>query len=183
MRILGISGSLRRDSYNRRLLDAARAGLPESVELTTFEGLELIPPFNEDDLAPEPVRNLREAVADADAVLISTPEYNQSIPGQLKNALDWASIPHRSNPFRGKPVAVVGTSTGLFGAVFAQAELRKVLGRMGAIVIDEELPVGQAHQAFGEDGGLADPDLAQALSDIAGLLLDSAAVAQKVLVG
>jgi chromate reductase, NAD(P)H dehydrogenase (quinone) len=99
------------------------------------------------------VRALREEIGAADAVLISTPEYNASVPGHLKNALEWSSRPFPDNALRGKPVAVVGASTGLFGAVWAQAELRKVLGSIGARVVDEELPVGQAHEAFTPDGG------------------------------
>ncbi len=173
MVVLGLSGSLRRGSYNRRLLEAAE--LPHSVTLEVYEGLADVPPYNEDSdkdsATPEAVRALRDAIAAADAVLIATPEYNTSVPGQLKNALDWASRPFPDNALRGKPVAVVGASTGLFGAVWAQAELRKVLGAIGAHVIDEELPVGQAHDAFDPDGGLADPNLRSALADLVGQLL------------
>lgn len=182
MKILGISGSLRTGSLNGRLLEAARAELPEGVEMDIYEHLEAIPPFNEDREAGEAVLHFRAAIAGADAVLISTPEYNQSIPGQLKNALDWASRPFRTNVFRNKPVAVLGASSGLFGAVFAQAELRKVLGRMGAVVVDEELPVGQAISAFDDRGGLLDPDLSAALAALVGELIDAAAGAEKVLV-
>ena len=95
-----------------------------------FDGLKAIPPYDADDdvdVAPAPVRALREAMAGADAVLIATPEYNASVPGVLKNALDWASRPHATNPLRGKPAAVVGASTGMFGAVWAQSDARKVL--------------------------------------------------------
>ena len=91
-------------------------------------------------------------------MLFATPEYNHSIPGQLKNALDWLSRPLKTSPLKGKPVAVVGASTGLFGAVWAQAELRKVLGAIGARVVDRELPVGLADDAFTADGRLADED-------------------------
>ena len=99
---------------------------------------------------------LREAIASADAVLFATPEYNASIPGQLKNALDWASRPFPENALRGKPVAVIGASTGMFGGVWAQAELRKVLGAIGARVLDRDLPVATAQRAFHEDGHLQD---------------------------
>lgn len=129
--------------------------------------------------APEAVRALREEISAADAVLISTPEYNASVPGHLKNALDWTSRPFPDNALRGKPVAVVGASTGLFGAVWAQAELRKVLGSIGARVVDEELPVGQAHEAFTTDGGLADPNLRSALAGIAERLLGEVRVGIK----
>ena len=113
-----------------------------------------MPPYDEDDdgdLAPEGARRLREAIAAADALLIATPEYNSSIPGQLKNALDWASRPFPDNVLRNKPVAVIGASTGIFGAVWAQAEVRKVLAATGARVVDIELPVAGAEEAFAGD--------------------------------
>jgi chromate reductase len=168
MRVLGLSGSLRAGSHNSRLLRAAAELLPPGSELVEFEGLKLIPPFDEDQehAAPETVVALREAVAEADAVLIATPEYNHSLPGQLKNVLDWLSRPSGKSILKGKPAAVVGATTGLFGAVWAQAEGRKVLAAMGARVVDVELPVGQAHDAFTPDGTLADPDLALAYGDL-----------------
>jgi chromate reductase len=172
MRVLGISGSLRRDSYNTRLLRAAAEALPPAVELELYDsdGLWAIPPYSEDAEAlgePESVSELKRAIADADAVLFSTPEYNSSIPGQLKNVLDWVSRPAATNPMRGKPAAVVGASTSLFGAVWAQAELRKVLGALGARVVDRELPVARAAEAFDADGTLNDPEVEQALREIA----------------
>ncbi|MGH4013669.1 MAG: NADPH-dependent FMN reductase [Pseudonocardiaceae bacterium] len=173
MVILGLCGSLRRGSYNRRLLDAAAAELPPGVKLEIFDGLANIPPYDEDSSAPETVTALREAIAAAEGVLIATPEYNASLPGQLKNVLDWVSRPFPDNVLRHKPAAVVGASTGLFGAVWAQAELRKVLTTIGAQVVDEELPVGQAHDAFAEDGGLVDPDLRIALGDLVSQLLSA----------
>jgi chromate reductase len=137
------------------MLHGAAALMPPGAELFTFDGLEQIPPFSEDreQDPPASVRALKAAIARADAVLIATPEYNGSIPGQLKNALDWVSRPVATTPLRGKPAAVVGASTSLFGAVWAQAELRKVLGTIGARVVDRELPIGQAHDAL-DDGGL-----------------------------
>src|SRR3954452_17019116 len=170
MRILAISGSLRRDSHNTRLLRAAAQMLPPGAELELFDGLAAVPPYNEDadvEPAPEAVERLRSAIARADALLISTPEYNSSIPGVLKNAIDWASRPFPDNALRGKPAAVIGASTGLFGAVWAQAELRKTLRHTGAHVLDDELPVGMADHAFGEDGGLADAELQQRLAELA----------------
>jgi chromate reductase, NAD(P)H dehydrogenase (quinone) len=172
--VLGLSGSLRQGSYNRRLLMAAERELPDGVKLEMFTGLADIPPYDEDQTAPDAVLTLREAIAAADAVLIATPEYNASLPGQLKNAVDWASRPFPDNAFRDKPVGVVGASTGLFGAVWAQAELRKVLKTIGANVLDEELPVGHADAAFGEDGGLRDPALGSALADLVRQLIDLA---------
>lgn len=161
MRILAISGSLRRDSHNSALLRAAAQLLPPGVELEQHDGLREIPPYDDDELQapPAPVQRLRDEVAAADAILISTPEYNHSIPGQLKNALDWLSRPLAETPLRAKPAAVVGASTGLFGAVWAQAETRKVLGAIGAQVLDRELPVPTAGDQFGPDGRLSDEDL------------------------
>jgi chromate reductase, NAD(P)H dehydrogenase (quinone) len=169
MRVLGLSGSLRRDSHNRALLRAAAATLPPGVELVLWDRLAELPAYDEDlDVAPvpEPVRALREAIGDADAVLIATPEYNASLPGVLKNALDWASRPYATNPLRGKPAVVVGASTGLFGAVWAQAETRKVLRTIGAQVLERELPIGQAEDAFDASGRLRDPDARAALEAI-----------------
>jgi chromate reductase, NAD(P)H dehydrogenase (quinone) len=148
MRILGISGSLRRDSHNTELLRAAATLLPSGVEFELYHGLRDIPPYDEDhDQAGEAaVLRLKERIAAADAVLFATPEYNHSIPGHLKNALDWVSRPLADTPLKGKPVAVIGASTGMFGAVWAQAELRKVLSAIGARVIDRELPVPMADE-------------------------------------
>ncbi|HEV7452019.1 MAG TPA: NAD(P)H-dependent oxidoreductase [Pseudonocardiaceae bacterium] len=174
MVVLGLFGSLRRGSYNRRLLEAAAAELPPGVTLEMFEGLAEVPPYNEDDAAPGVVRALRDAITAAGAVLIATPEYNGSVPGQLKNALDWASRPFLDNSLRNKPVAVMGASTGLFGAVWAQAELRKVLRTIGADVVEQELPVGQAHDAFTEDGSLVNPDLRSAIADLVEQLVSTA---------
>jgi chromate reductase, NAD(P)H dehydrogenase (quinone) len=181
MRVLGLSGSLRRDSHNRALLRAAAATLPPDAELVLWDRLAELPAYDEDldtAPAPEPVRALREAIAGADALLIATPEYNGSLPGALKNALDWASRPYASNPLRGKPVAVIGASTGLFGAVWAQAEARKVLKTIGAQVLERELPVGQADAAWALDGTLLDADLAAALAELVGELVGQVAPAE-----
>src|SRR5215210_2934432 len=174
MRVLAIAGSLRPDSYNRKLLLAASELLPDDVELDVFEGLKAVPPYDEDDdvePAPSAVAALRAAIAGADAVLIATPEYNASIPGALKNAIDWVSRPFATNPLRDKPVAVIGASTGLFGAVWAQAELRKVLNTIGARVLDTELAVGLADSAFDDDGGLVAPNLEEEVREVVHLLL------------
>jgi chromate reductase len=174
VRILGISGSLRRGSHNRRLLRAAGTLLPPGVELVEWDGLRDLPAFDEDleDSPPEAVREFLACVDDADALLIATPEYNASLPGALKNAIDWASRPFPENVLRSKPCAVVGASTGLFGAVWAQAEVRKTLKASGADVLDEELPVGMADMAFTEDDTLADPALAERLAQMLGELHD-----------
>lgn len=161
MRILGISGSLRRDSHNTALLRAAAELLPPGVELELFDGLKAIPPYDADEDAPElhgpAVQALKDAIERADAVLISTPEYNHSIPGVLKNALDWVSTPFPDNVLRGKPVAVIGASTGGYGGMWAQAELRKVLGLTGARVVNGDLSLARAHEHFDEAGTLAAP--------------------------
>jgi chromate reductase len=178
MRILGISGSLRRESYNTRLLRAAAAALPSGAELVHYDALAAIPPFDEDheqEGVPGPVRELRAQVASFDGLLFSTPEYNASIPGVLKNAVDWASRPFFDNSLRERPTAVIGASTGLFGAVWAQAELRKALRHAGAHVLDEELPVALAADAFAEDGRLASPELDERLRELTAALVREAA--------
>jgi chromate reductase len=156
MRILGIAGSLRAGSLNRQLLRLAAEELPEGAELEVYGGLAEIPAYDQDldDLQPDEVERLKEAIARADAILVATPEFNGSIPGQLKNAFDWVSRPLAESPIRAKPVAVIGASTSSFGGVWAQRELKKVLGIMGARVLDVELPVAKA------DRRLADPDAA-----------------------
>jgi chromate reductase len=169
MKVLAISGSLRRDSHNTALLRAAAELVPPPVELEIFDGLKAVEPYDEADdrgAGPAGAARLREAIEAADAVLIATPEYNSSIPGQLKNAIDWASRPLRDNALWGKPVAVVGASTGMFGAVWAQAEVRKAAAASGARVIEAELPVGHADGAFTGDGRLADVELRERYTEI-----------------
>jgi chromate reductase, NAD(P)H dehydrogenase (quinone) len=167
MNVLGISGSLRRGSYNTALLEAAGAVYPATIELVVWRGLADIPAFDEDlAVVPASVTALRAEIARANAILLATPEYNASVPGALKNALDWVSRPFATNPFRNKPVAVVGASQGAFGAVWAQADLRRVLTAMGARVDSRELPVARAHQAFNIEGRLRDPRLEQRLRAI-----------------
>jgi chromate reductase, NAD(P)H dehydrogenase (quinone) len=176
MRVLGIVGSLRPASYNRKLLLAAAELLPGDVSFELYPGLKAVPPYDEeDDVVPAPaaVAQLREAIAGADAILIATPEYNRSIPGQLKNAIDWVSRPAGRSVLRNKPVAVIGASTGAFGAVWAQAELRKVLAAAGARVVDGEVILGHAHRKMDEGGALLDDEvreqLVEVLSDLAGV--------------
>ena len=168
MKVLAVSGSLRSDSYNTKLLRAAERLLPAGVELEIWNGLKAVPPYDEDDdvePAPAAVAALRAAIAGADALLFATPEYNSSVPGQLKNALDWISRPLAKNPLRGKPVAVVGASAGAFGAVWAQAELRKILAAIGARVVDGELAVGHAPTRF-EGDHLVDTELREQLAEV-----------------
>ena|SRR2546426_8338131 len=176
MKVLGIAGSLRPASYNRALLVAAADFFPGDVEFELWNGLKAVPPYDEvDDVIPTPaaVARLRDALAGADAVLFATPEYNSSIPGQLKNAVDWASRPIATNVLRNKPVAVVGASTGAFGAVWAQAELRKVLAATGARVVDAEVAVGHAPQRF-DERGLKDDSLVEQLREVVDALVAEA---------
>lgn len=177
MRVLGISGSLRRGSLNSALLRAAAERLPAGAELVEFEGLGEVPPYDEDvemEATPVVVEELREAVRGADAVLIATPEYNRSIPGQLKNALDWVSRPAGKSALNGKPAAVIGASPGMFGAVWAQAELRKVLGAMGGRVVEDEMPVGHAKDLLVGDRLELSPQQSEQLEEILAELFSQA---------
>ena len=177
MRILAISGSLRADSNNTALLRALREEAPEGVNVELWNGLREIPPYDGDlDVVPgpAPVQAFRELVREVDAVFFATPEYNSSVPGALKNALDWASRPVATNSFRNKPVAVISSSAGAFGGVWAGAELRKVLGAMGARVAEAELAVGHAHEKFDDEGRLADDDVRQGLREALETLLAEA---------
>ncbi|MGE5689728.1 MAG: NADPH-dependent FMN reductase [Pseudomonadota bacterium] len=169
MKVLGVSGSLRTDSHNTRLLREAAELLGAHVEFELFDGLKAVPPYDEDDDvddAPAGAARFRAALAGADAVLFATPEYNSSVPGQLKNALDWASRPLATNPLRNVPVAVMGASNGMFGAVWAQAELRKVLAAIGARVVGDELPVGRAQMRLDEHGTLLDAELEERVREL-----------------
>lgn len=184
MRILAISGSLRRESFNAKLLRAAEELAPGGVEFSYYDELEDVPPYNEDhdtDDPPVVASRLRARIAGADAILIATPEYNYSVPGQLKTALDWASRPAGTGALAGKHVAVMGASTGMFGAVWAQAEVRKILGAAGARVVEGEVPVGHAHDRFHADGTLRDEEIKDAvaslLSDLVGAVAELRAAA------
>ena len=174
MRVLAISGSLRRDSNNTALLRALRGEAPEGVEVELWNGLKEIPPYDgDDDVVPGPpeVEEFRARVREADAVFFATPEYNSSIPGALKNALDWASRPLATNAFRNKPVAVISSSAGAFGGVWAGAELRKILGAMGARVAEAELAVGHAHDKLDDKGRVIDQEVLQGLREALDTLL------------
>ena len=177
MKVLGISGSLRRDSYNHALLREAAERLPAGAELVEFEHLREVPPYDADleaEATPPPVAELRQAMREADAFLVATPEYNHSIPGVLKNALDWASRPAGQSALTGTPAAVIGASTGMFGAVWAQAETRKVLGALGGRVLEDELPVAKAAELY-RDGRLElPPEQSQQLEEILATLVAEA---------
>jgi chromate reductase len=170
MRVLAISGSLRAASYNTALLREAARLAPPELEIELYSGLESLPPYNEDwdtDNPPAAAVRLRRAIAEADAILISTPEYNGSVPGQLKHAIDWASRPRGENAaLWGKPVAVVGASTSQYGALWAQDHARKALGLAGARVLESGVAVPQAAQHFSPDAKLTDAELRAQLGNL-----------------
>ena len=152
MKILGVSGSPRAESLNTALLREAARLAPSGVELELWDGLVDLPIYDQDleGDVPESVRRLREDWGSADAILFATPEYNGSVPGGLKNAVDWASRPKGEAALANKTVAVVGASQGQFGALWAQQDLRRILGIAGARVVGEPVPVSRAHEGFDE---------------------------------
>jgi chromate reductase len=157
-RILGIAGSLRRDSYNRAALRAAQQLAPEGVSIESFD-LEGIPPFNQDEDThpPQKVIELKSKIRSADAILIVTPEYNYSIPGVLKNAIDWASRPYGDSAWNEKPVAIIGASTGMFGTARAQYHLRQVFVFLNMYPLNQpEVMINNAAQKFDAQGNLTD---------------------------
>lgn len=175
--VFGISGSLRQSSFNSMVLKRAAAIAPEGVEFDLFADIGALPHFSEDcegELTPAIVHDFRARIADADALFVATPEYNGSMPGVLKNALDWASRPTGESVLADKPAAVVGASPGGRGAVRAQADARKVLTAIGAEVVDRELPVGSAHELFDEQGVMLDQETENGLADHVALLVESA---------
>jgi chromate reductase len=176
MRILGISGSLRAASYNTALLRAAAGLAPAGVTLDLYEGLELLPPYNEDRDTEDPpaeVARLRAEIGGADAVLFATPEYNTTMPGQMKQVVDWASRPHGPDAVLwGKPVAAIGASITDYGAMWAQDHLRKALGVSGARVLGTELAVARAQDLFSADGELTDPETRDRLATLVAELIE-----------
>jgi chromate reductase len=184
--LLGISGSLRSGSHNTGLLRAAQEELPEGVDLRIYDGLRDVPAYDEDEDDEDPpgaVSRLRGELAGSDGLLIATPEYSHSIPGQLKNALDWAARPFPGSALQFLPVAVIGASTGAFGAVWAQAEIRKVLAASGARVVDGEVALGHAHERFDERGVLLDEEARSQLRDVLGLLVEAVRLRRTAPVG
>jgi chromate reductase len=166
VKILAVSGSPRRDSHNTDLLRAAIEAAPEGVEVELWHGLGDLPLYDQDLDTTEPVesvRRLREAWGTADAILFSTPEYNGSVPGGLKNAIDWASRPVRESALTNQTVSVIGSSTGQFGAMWAQQDLRRILGAAGARVVGDELPVSRVHEKLDHQGRLLDAELYERL--------------------
>lgn len=170
-RILAVSGSLRRDSCNRKLLETATRCAPSGSRIELFGGLAEVPMFNEDLESVQPlhegVRRLREAVAGADGLLIATPEYNQSMPGVLKNAIDWLSRPLPDEVLPVKPTALMGASTGRWGTRLAQAALRQTLAATEALVMPAPmLFVRDAAQVFDDAGELRDPATRESLHEL-----------------
>jgi chromate reductase, NAD(P)H dehydrogenase (quinone) len=166
MTILALVGSLRKGSYNAAIARAAVELAPAGVDIEVYDALRQVPPYDGDEdttEAAEAVTDLRERIDAADALLVVTPEYNGSIPGVLKNAIDWASRPHRASALWGKTAAVAGATTGSYGAVWALADLRRVLGIAGARVIDAEVSVSQAHTRVDAEGRLDDPAIRELL--------------------
>jgi chromate reductase, NAD(P)H dehydrogenase (quinone) len=168
MSILAVSGSLRADSHNTNLLRAAVEAAPEGIEIELLDPalIRELPIYDqdlEDEEVPASVARLRDQWSAADAILFATPEYNGSVPGGLKNAIDWASRPEFEAALTNKTVAVVGASIGQFGAMWAQADLRKILGVAGARVVGDELPVTRAHERFDSEGRLLDAELFERL--------------------
>jgi chromate reductase len=169
LRILGLAGSLRRASYNRGLIRAASEAAPSGLVIETFD-LADVPMYNqdvEDAGEPGPVVALKHAIAEADALLVATPEYNHGVPGVLKNAIDWASRPRLTSPLRDKSVAVMGASPGRGSTARAQAQLRDAFVFTGACVMPlPELLVGTAASRFDDDGNVTDPELRESLIEL-----------------
>jgi chromate reductase, NAD(P)H dehydrogenase (quinone) len=158
IRILGIAGSLRRESYNRAALRAATKLVPEGAILETFE-LDEIPGFNQDDEQDPPAKivELKRRIREADAILFITPEYNYSVPGVLKNAIDWASRPHGDSAWNGKPAAIMGASPGAIGTARAQYHLRQILVYLNMFPINQpEVMISHAMDRFDQQGNLID---------------------------
>jgi chromate reductase, NAD(P)H dehydrogenase (quinone) len=167
--IAAIAGSLRSASWAKALLRATAELLPANVRLTVWDGLGAVPLFNEDlesGPAPTEVADLRELIQRSEALLIVTPEYNSSIPGVLKNVLDWASRPFGQTVLKGKPVAAIGTSPLPSGGASALSDVERVLTLLGAAVVDARLAIGQVHTRIDAEGRFSDPELADRITEL-----------------
>ena len=175
IRILGIAGSLRKNSFNKQLLQAATKLLPKAAQLELF-GIDDIPLYNQDvevSGIPEAVKRFKERIESADAILIATPEYNHSYPGILKNAIDWGSRPYGQNSFNGKPVAVISASPGTFGGVGAQDQLKQVLLALNMHLVSQPaVIVISAHDKIDSDGNLTDPITTQFFTQLLANLVE-----------
>lgn len=168
IKILGIAGSLRGGSYNRMALKAASGLAPEGSVVEIFD-LAGIPVFNQDDDKDPPARvtEFKSSIKAADAILISTPEYNYSVPGVLKNAIDWASRPYGDSAWEGKPVAIMGASTGILGTARAQYHLRQTFVFLNMFPVNRpEVMIGHAHERFDQEGNLTDEVTAALIRDL-----------------
>jgi chromate reductase len=180
MKFLALSGSLRQDGYSTLLARSAVELAPDGVEVTLFDGLHSIPGFNQDlepEGVPTPVEDLRRQIEEADALLVVTPEYNASVPGALKNAIDWASRPNGSSALMGKPAAIVSSSPSPFGGAWANQHVRKVFSITGTPVVETELAIGKADRKLSPEGKLVDPDTRGRMSS---LLLELEELADQV---
>lgn len=174
IKILGIAGSLRSGSFNRMALNAATGLAPEGSTVETFD-LTGIPVFNQDDDHDPPARvtEFKNSIKAADAILISTPEYNYSVPGVLKNAIDWASRPYGDSAWEGKPVAIMGASTGILGTARAQYHLRQTFVFLNMFPVNRpEVMIGHAHERFDDDGNLTDETTTALIRDLLRNLVD-----------
>lgn len=182
MKVLGISGSLRKDSHNSRLLDSASRVLPADAELEKLdvEILRNLPHYDEDldtpDFHNDYLDALRSAISSADAILWVTPEYNAGLPSAIKNAVDWASRPRENAALKGKPSAAISASTAAYGGVWAQDQLRKALTIAGARVIDAEFAVPHAHKLLDEHGDVLHADEEPKLAEILEALVEQARI-------
>jgi chromate reductase, NAD(P)H dehydrogenase (quinone) len=177
LKVLGIAGSLRSGSYNRALLEAARELAPAGMEIAEFDLREL--PFYDGDVEaagdPAAVTAFKDAIREADALLIATPEYNRGVPGVLKNAVDWASRPPLGSPLAGKPVAIMGASTGRGGTARAQEQLRDALEYpRAAVLLEPEVLVPEAYIRFDENGRLVDEETREQIAGLLGALAETA---------
>ncbi|HVR23548.1 MAG TPA: NAD(P)H-dependent oxidoreductase [Candidatus Polarisedimenticolia bacterium] len=174
VRILGLAGSFRRGSYNQAALCAAKLLVPENSEIDLFP-LDEIPMFNEDDekRPPASVVELKKRIRSADAVLIVTPEYNYSIPGLLKNAIDWASRPHGDSAWSGKSAAIMGASLGAIGTARAQHHLRQIFVALNVFLLNKpEVVIADAAHRFNEDGNLIHDPTKQLIQELLQSLVD-----------
>lgn len=171
MKVLAISGSLRQEALSTRLVNAAEDLAPEGVEISRFEGLEDVPNFNQDleSEVPGIVEDLRSQIDAADALLIVTPEYNASMPGGLKNAIDWASRPHGSSALAGKPAAVLSSSPMPFGAIWANQQVRKAFTITGTPTVEREVAIGKIDEKIDESDRLTEE---VARTEVASLLAE-----------
>ena len=175
IKILGIPGSLRKGSFNKMAIVAAKSLVSDNADLEIYEDMDKLPPFNQDlenDL-PEIVKVFKKKIKNADAILFSTPEYNFSIPGVLKNAIDWASRPYGDNSWEGKPVAVMGGSSGMAGATRAQLHLRQTFVFMNMFPINRpQVNIPKIQDKFDQNGSLNDKETEEKIRELLKSLVD-----------